>query len=59
LAGDWGQAAVGGELAAVREGGAVADLGENPGASPRPDPWHGRQQLTGRVREERLLDLRR
>jgi len=38
LAGDRGQAGVGGELAAVTEGGAVADLGEDPGAGAWPDP---------------------
>ena len=57
LAGDRGQAGVGGQLAAVGEGRAVADLGEDAGAGPRPDPWHGGQQLTERVGQERLLDL--
>ena len=51
------RAGVGGEFAAVGEGGAVANFGEDAGAGPWPDPWHGRQQLTERVREERLLDL--
>jgi hypothetical protein len=56
LAGDRGQAGIGGEFAAGGEGRAVADLGEDAGAGPRPDPWHG-QQLTERVGQERLLDL--
>lgn len=51
-----GQAGLFGEFAAIGEGRAVADLGEEAGAGPRPDPWHARQQLTERVRQECLLD---
>ena len=58
LAGGRGQVGVGGDFA-VSEGGAVADLGEDTGAGPRPDPWHARQQLTERVGREHLLDLAR
>jgi hypothetical protein len=50
-------AGVGGEFAAVGGGRAVADLGEDAGAGPWPDLWHGRQQLTETVGEERLLGL--
>src|SRR5262249_58161783 len=59
LAGDGGQVGVGSEFAAVGEGRAVADFGEDAGAGPWSDPWHGGQQLTERVRQECLLDFGR
>jgi hypothetical protein len=51
------QAGVGGELRAAGEAGAVADLGEDHRAGARAYSWRGREDLTERVGEERLLDL--
>jgi hypothetical protein len=57
LPGDRGEAGVGGELSAAGEAGAVADLCEDPRAGARAYSWQGCEDLTERVREERLLDL--
>jgi hypothetical protein len=48
---------LGGELAAIGEGGAIAGLGEDAGAGPRPDPWQAGHQLTEKMGEECLLNL--
>jgi hypothetical protein len=57
LPGHGGEAGVGGELDAAGEGGAVADLGQDPRPGARADAGHGREDLTERAGEERLLDL--
>lgn len=44
---------------ASSEAGAVADLGEDPLAGARPDAGQGREDLTERVSQARLLDLLR
>ena len=52
-----GQTGVRGQLVAVHEACSVADLGQDPRPGPRTYPGHGREQLTERVGQERLLDL--
>jgi hypothetical protein len=57
LAGDWGDAGVGGELVAGGEPVGVADLGEHACSGAGPDVGHRQEQFTDTVGSEDLFDL--